>query len=421
LAGAAPSRARLCAGRLSRRSTLVAVCALLGLLTGCGDVLPFGSLIGSPGSTAEGVDGARATEAANAVDPAVFKAQTLLAKLGYNPGQADGVDGPRTRAAVSNYQTDTGLAVDGRISPELLGHLESHLREFGVAAGAPRLKASRPPDYQPGDSFIYSDGRVETVVEVDGDTVRWQNNRGTVYRANRDFVLPRASWVSTDRRGQTRVSRAREALWPLEHGKETSFSAATVVQIGDRPDNTSEYTEDWHCRVEGTEKISVIAGTFDTLKVVCRRAARDSEPQLTRVWYYAPRIGHYVRVNDLYEVEEQDRHIELVAIQPDGRDWPPAARAGLDWAVQHALESMSSEEQIEWSSSAVETRVTIKAHARFERGDGKICRNFLQIWTDKRARYSYPGTACREAEMRWQVPGVVDGAAKARTMLGGRS
>jgi len=169
------------------------------------------------------------------------------------------------------------------------------------------------------------------------------------------------------------------------------------------------------------ERISVVAGTFNTLKVVCRRAARESAPQLTRVWYYAPRVHHYVRLNDFYDVEERDRHVELVAIRPGGRGWPPAARAGLDWALQHALESMSSEEQIEWSSSAVETRVTIKPHAPFERGDGKTCRNFVQIWADKRVRHSYPGTACREGEGRWQIPGLSDSPDKARTLLGGQS
>jgi surface antigen len=126
-------------------------------------------------------------------------------------------------------------------------------------------------------------------------------------------------------------------------------------------------------------------------------------------------------MNDFYEAGEQDRHVELVAIQPGGHDWPPAARAGLGWALQHALESMSSEEQIEWSSSAIETRVTIKPYARFERGDGKICRNFVQIWVGKRVRHNYPGTACREAAGRWQVPGLADSPEKARALLGGRS
>jgi hypothetical protein len=303
----------------------------------------------------------------------------------------------------------------------LLAHLRSELQEARKDAAAPHLNASLPPDYQLGDSFVYTDGRVETVVDVDGDNVRWQSSNGTTYTASRNFIVPWASWISAGQRGQTMLTRKRGVLWPLEPGKETSFSARTVVQIRDRADSMSEFAEEWHCRVGETKKISVVAGTFDTLAVVCRRVARQSEPQLTRVWYYAPRIQHYVRLNDFSEVEEHDRHVELVAIQPGGRGWPPAARAGLGWALQHALETMSSAEQIEWSSSAVETRVTIRPRVPFERGDGKTCRNFLQIWDDKLVRRSYPGTACREAEWRWQVPGMSDGLGKARELLGGPS
>ena len=163
----------------------------------------------------------------------------------------------------------------------------------------------------------------------------------------------------------------------------------------------------------------LVVGKFDALKVVCERLAKGSAPKLRRVWYYAPRIGHYVRMNDFYEAEELDRHVELVAVQPGGEGWPPAARAGLGWALQHALESMSSDEQIEWSSSAVNTRVTIKPSAGFERGDGKRCRNYLQVWSEPGGRRSYPGTACRESSGRWHVPGLSDDPGKAQGLIGG--
>jgi TPR repeat protein/S1-C subfamily serine protease len=45
--------------------------------------------------------------------------QQLLADLGYDPGPADGVVGPRTRAAIRAFQADVGLPVDGQISDEL--------------------------------------------------------------------------------------------------------------------------------------------------------------------------------------------------------------------------------------------------------------------------------------------------------------
>jgi peptidoglycan hydrolase-like protein with peptidoglycan-binding domain len=51
--------------------------------------------------------------------------QTSLTRRGFDPGPADGRMGPRTRSAISDYQRQHKLLVDGRPSPELLNHLQS--------------------------------------------------------------------------------------------------------------------------------------------------------------------------------------------------------------------------------------------------------------------------------------------------------
>jgi hypothetical protein len=53
----------------------------------------------------------------------VTAVQRLLRELGHIPGSADGLVGPRTRAAIRSYQSDHGLAVDGEISEALLESL----------------------------------------------------------------------------------------------------------------------------------------------------------------------------------------------------------------------------------------------------------------------------------------------------------
>ena len=45
--------------------------------------------------------------------------QNLLKQLGYNPGAADGIYGPRTRAAIQAFQRDRGMLMDGEISISL--------------------------------------------------------------------------------------------------------------------------------------------------------------------------------------------------------------------------------------------------------------------------------------------------------------
>jgi His-Xaa-Ser repeat protein HxsA len=48
------------------------------------------------------------------------RVQALLSGYGYYTGTIDGVDGPMTRAAISRFQSDRGLAVTGSVNPQLL-------------------------------------------------------------------------------------------------------------------------------------------------------------------------------------------------------------------------------------------------------------------------------------------------------------
>ncbi|MCB1749311.1 MAG: peptidoglycan-binding protein [Gammaproteobacteria bacterium] len=53
----------------------------------------------------------------------VADVQGRLAARGYDPGPVDGVVGPKTRQAIRAWQRDRGLAVDGRVTPELVSSL----------------------------------------------------------------------------------------------------------------------------------------------------------------------------------------------------------------------------------------------------------------------------------------------------------
>jgi len=52
--------------------------------------------------------------------------QQQLMNLGYYYGGVDGHVGPRTRAAIQNYQADYRLPITGRIDPPLLHSLGLH-------------------------------------------------------------------------------------------------------------------------------------------------------------------------------------------------------------------------------------------------------------------------------------------------------
>ncbi len=55
----------------------------------------------------------------------VAKTQTLLSKLGYDAGPADGIMGNKTRDAIAQFQQRVGLSMNGEITAELLRELEA--------------------------------------------------------------------------------------------------------------------------------------------------------------------------------------------------------------------------------------------------------------------------------------------------------
>ncbi len=69
----------------------------------------------------------------------MIRAQTLLAELGFAPGAVDGRMGRRIAAAISDFQPQKKMAVDGRLEGRLLAALESR------AAGPAERDATPAP------------------------------------------------------------------------------------------------------------------------------------------------------------------------------------------------------------------------------------------------------------------------------------
>ena len=68
---------------------------------------------------------------ASEADPKVFEAQELLARLGYNPGPADGVTGERTRVAVRAFQREVGMEPNGVINENVVARMRVAARQTG--------------------------------------------------------------------------------------------------------------------------------------------------------------------------------------------------------------------------------------------------------------------------------------------------
>lgn len=53
-------------------------------------------------------------------------AQQALKDKGFDPGPIDGIDGPKTDAAIRDYQKQNNLAVDGRLNAQVMDSLGLH-------------------------------------------------------------------------------------------------------------------------------------------------------------------------------------------------------------------------------------------------------------------------------------------------------
>ncbi len=67
--------------------------------------------------------GALTITAAPQSSQTVRDAQQALKDKGFDPGPVDGINGPKTRAAVRDYQTKENLNADGRLGPQTLDSL----------------------------------------------------------------------------------------------------------------------------------------------------------------------------------------------------------------------------------------------------------------------------------------------------------
>lgn len=123
-------------GRVSRRAALAAVAAMIAVPA----AVAAGPL------TVDGQGLVQLAQSAAELPPQMRQAmivgvQEELAAHGYAVGPADGVVGPRTRAAIRAYQRDAGLPVNGVPTKDLLDHLKFAQPKVTARAAAPAAPA----------------------------------------------------------------------------------------------------------------------------------------------------------------------------------------------------------------------------------------------------------------------------------------
>jgi uncharacterized protein (TIGR02594 family) len=110
----------------------------------------------------------------------IGRIQHELARRGFDPGGIDGIDGPRTRAAVRAFQASAGLLQDGIVGPKTYAAL------FGAVAMPPAADNPGIPWFQearrligvrekagPGNNQTILDWAADADIDYPGDDVAW--------------------------------------------------------------------------------------------------------------------------------------------------------------------------------------------------------------------------------------------------------
>lgn len=144
-----------------------------------------------------------------------------------------------------------------------------------------------PPTYQPGDTYTYSrngQSEIREVLSVRGDQVRWRSG-GVEWVEQTAVVTPPLAWTSdpTVGKGQQEIIGDPYSLFPLRVGKTTTFEAH-----GKSEKVPGGWTRQYGCAVEGSDTVTVPAGSFETFRIECRQG--DQRQTI----HYSPRAENIV-------------------------------------------------------------------------------------------------------------------------------
>lgn len=410
--------------------------------------------------------------------------QAMLNELGYDAGPIDGIIGPRTEAAIQEFQVDANMPVDGRISSELstalqgeyelrngsnretigqrktapltgpdghagaeeedsvgghpnaaeLGETPIAIHDRNSAAGtvasstgaSPKPALERvygitdEPHYETGDNYIYSNGRIETAVKINGHLVHWVANDGSRYTALGNFVMPPVTLENRSGSVESIVETSSSGTWPP--------AEADVVVIAARPSEPGvsrrlyeAWAGEWVCGVGGQSTIAVPAGRFDVVKIGCEKSSRAPGEWRRQVWYYAPAIRHFVRKEEAADVGQMPVAMELIAIRPGRNNWTRSARSGFKWAIQKLLDGGAIGDSIEWAVADSGIKFDIQLTGEMATAGSIICRRYMVVRKMPGEPRAFPALACRDGVSgQWKIPGLEKGSVLPADVLASR-
>lgn len=281
------------------------------------------------------------------------------------------------------------------------GQLPLTQKEIVPVYTGPQMPMENLPTYAVGESFLFDDGRTDTVLETEGELVTWRDDRGIIRWINRNFVFPDSAWQNRTRRSTSTNTADPKMLWPLEIGKSGRFDFIQTVEANDGT-GKKEYKQSWQCVVEGTESLDVAAGTYNVFKIPCYRYIFGTDYwRQTRTFYYSPEIKHYVKRTDTY-ASRPSRSRELVSVGFNSTVLPGNEQAILNNLVQEVLNTSADGVGKTWSRADGTLSATLTPLRSFKGSQGEACREYQSTYDIQgRKRVNYRNV-CKQPTGQWQ-------------------
>ena len=198
------------------------------------------------------------------------------------------------------------------------------------------------------------------------------------------------------------------SLWPLRIGNEARYTETGSWRETGQPERS--YKTHWTVTVAGTERVAVMAGEFDTWKIIGKRyytspTSLKSYLKEIKTWYYAPTAGHWILSTTEYQYDKPSRRLELLAVLPPSGSLSDDAREHMEKTFQQVMEHHKSGQLLAWAIPQEGIAGEILPMGTFQLGNGTFCRRYIQrISLPDDGQRQYFGLAFRDDSGRWYVP-----------------
>lgn len=270
-----------------------------------------------------------------------------------------------------------------------------------------QLKAPLP-SYSVNDVFIFTNGYIERVAAIRGDIVDWEIGGGAYkYKAYKNFSLPKISWETRTRIGTNEMSIPnKRALWPLTPDDDFRMGLKKLISKKGVRWSNRFWFQDWKCETNDPRRITVPAGTFNTVPITCDLMSFSGNTIKTKTWYYSPAVGHYVkRVERSHGNSRRigkTKEYELTGYIPAFSGLSPLETKEAEAQLQASLERLPSGSQSSWSSIDKMTTRSLSIIGTFEAKDQKLCRDVAFKINSPNKSKSYTSVFCRD-EDEWKI------------------